>query len=71
MNTFNMNDDITIYLTEFGKKILKEKHPWMFTKIKNNNELTAEMWTIMSIFGPYLANGFNTPFETEIELSNT
>jgi hypothetical protein len=70
MNTFNVNADITIHLTEFGKMILKEKYPWQFTKIKNNNEFTEQMWTIMSIFGPYLANEFNTPFETEIELSN-
>lgn len=63
--TFNMNDEATVILTEFGKKIYKEYYKKFPEHIRPeyDKKLTTELWQIMEIFGKYFYVGCNVLFE--------
>lgn len=77
---FNINNEIKIKLTAYGKNILKEQHEELYKFIpeKRKFELPPEdsdgwsvwqMHDVMNRFGQYVWMGNNgLPFETGIEI---
>lgn len=77
---FNINDDVFVKLTDFGREELKRQHEKLYSSIPSplrtdKFELPKEdaegwskwsMWVLMNAFGPLLHNGGKVPFETEI-----
>jgi hypothetical protein len=82
--TFNANDYVFVKLTDRGRKILKENHEKLFAGPKatlypyREPETCAEfsgyckfqLWELMREFGPYLYNGCEVPFETEMKMTS-
>ena len=80
---FNINNYVEIKLTQYGKDILKEKEDKIFTeypslkeylykyKVNNRGYLKLQLWEVMSIFGDYLGNGCDTPFEMDIKIKSS
>lgn len=75
----NLNDTCYIKLTDYGRKILKEKYEEFnrdhgdIYKYNPKNEDSEgwskwQLWDIMTVFGNVMYNGFNIPFETDIRL---
>ena len=80
---FNINDYVKVKLTEKGKYIYYHQFddmnvdilkrggkPLNPIELKYDDEGYTEfqMWHLMEIFGKYLFNGCNIPFETTIKL---
>lgn len=76
--TFNMNDEIGIRLTDFGRTVAVES--LTVGEFDGNETLDLcfpeqpdghryfKLWEVMSIFGPKIAMGCELPFETSILL---
>ena len=80
---FNINDFVKVKLTEKGKYIYYHQFddinqniqkiggkPLNPIELKYDDEGYTEfqMWHLMEIFGKYLFNGCNIPFETTVKL---
>lgn len=62
----NLNDTITVNLSERGARILNEYFN-QFDIVKNYKEgdiFKTQLWDLMNIFGPYMVMGFDIPFES-------
>ena len=80
----NLNCQCKVYLNDMGKKIwfsqleaidpeLAQAHPEIAetikSMVKDDDSLSAELWTIMDVFGPYISM-VTCPFKsTTIELN--
>lgn len=71
---FNINNYVSVTLTEFGAEIynaryddikpfVPTKHLFQNTDVKAGYVLRAQMWTLFQDFGPYIMLGGNNPFE--------
>lgn len=70
--TFNINDKVTVRLTEYGKSVLAERDPVMmkYNLAADGVTLTTQFWPLMYAFGPCFAHtGARLPFETTITLA--
>lgn len=78
---FNVNDNVRVRLTDRGRAIHRDRFRklnavlplnanYKYTPPKEDNEgwSTWQMWNLMSIFGDYLGQGQELPFETTIEI---
>jgi hypothetical protein len=72
---FNINDRVRVKLTDLGRKIHRENWepivaPRAYHPRDEDKDGWSEwqMWELMNMFGPHLANGSPVPFETEIEI---
>lgn len=77
---FNINNYVEIKLTQYGKDILKEKEDKIFTeypslkeylykyKVNNRGYIKLQLWEVMNLFGSYLGNGLQNPFEIKIKM---
>jgi hypothetical protein len=65
---FNLNHDVRIKLTDYGRKLLAEMAFAPAFKPDADGWSKEQLWQVMATFGPVLGNGFPVPFETEIEL---
>lgn len=74
---FNVNDCVKVKLTERGRSILASKRvnmqfltnlklPFFDYKEDENGWSEWQLWDLMSIFGQYLYNGCDIPFEMNI-----
>lgn len=79
---FNINDMVTVELTDVGVDILRKQHYQdsdLVFKITGesigefeppvNNIYTKQMWQLMNIFGTYLMMGGPLPFATTVEVT--
>lgn len=76
---FNMNNDVKVKLTDYGKQILADKFSNIpgidvnkilnYIKVDSNGYYEFQLWDLMSTFGEYLYNGCKLPFETNIKFS--
>lgn len=55
--TINLNDNVTVSLTEFGKEVLKEYHKKLGSTASPAPILSMPLWELAQIFGPHLYNG--------------
>ena len=70
----NLNDYVTVQLTDHGVEILRQKHQERELKLKSslrdyadfvppeNNMLTIQMWELMQTFGEHMGMGMKLPF---------
>ena len=76
---FNLNDEIRVKLTDFGREQLRKNHNELFKgypcppKYRPRGEdadgwSTWQAWEIMRELGKYLYAGCDLPFETEIDI---
>jgi len=73
---FNVNDYVRVRLTETGWDILnadlalrRAQFPsakWSLPKPDTDGWIRYQLWSFMQEFGPHIAMGLKTPFETEI-----
>lgn len=83
MISYHINYCVAVKLTDFGKKILELNHerlnelkvstgteePKPFELVLNDRGMyETQLWSLMNIFGAYMAAGKELPFEPEIEL---
>ena len=62
---FNINHDVLIKLTSYGRKILLDKNE---KYIEDNDGWSKwQLWDLMNIFGPYMKMGCNNPFDLSIK----
>lgn len=80
----NMNEIVTVNLTEFGVNVLREKHYGFQRWIKDRNArhvikdfiapengmYTVQMWHLFQDFGEHMGMGKEMPFHTNIALHN-
>lgn len=75
MKKFNINDHVKVKLNDFGKTIyyhqfdrfndmcgkimIEPKYP----EVDEEGFTEMQLWQLMNIYGPHLANGCNVPFE--------
>lgn len=64
---YNINNYVKVKLTNNGRLILKEQN---INPSEEDGWTKFQLWDLMSIFGPYLCNGCDLFFETNIELLN-
>lgn len=55
--TINLNDNVTVSLTEFGKEVLKDYHKNLGSTVSPTQVLSMPLWELAQIFGPHLYNG--------------
>lgn len=77
MVKFNINDHVKVKLTEKGRDIYYHRYDDWFGQFPNSDYVPIasypevdedgyteiQLWHLMEIFGPYLYNGCNVPFE--------
>ena len=62
---FNINHDVLIKLTSYGRKILLDKNE---KYIEDNDGWSKwQLWDLMNIFGPYMKMRCNNPFDLSIK----
>ena len=64
---FNINHNVRVRLTKRGKEIIDAEGISMPNEDKNGYS-EWQLWYLMKIFGQYLYNGCNVPFETTIQI---
>lgn len=78
----NMNDNVTVRLTERGIKILRERHDELQAWLKERNEshvvkpfvependmYTNQLWTLFQIFGHAFVMGTEVPFYVNVSI---
>ncbi|WP_248499780.1 hypothetical protein [Staphylococcus aureus] len=78
----NMNDNVTVRLTERGIKILRERHEQLQALLKEqdashvvkpfvepeNDMYTEQLWKLFQIFGHAWGLGLDEPFYTRISI---
>lgn len=65
----NINQRVTVILQQRGVEALAkhyEQHGMEPRLHEVGENFTAQMWTVMEIFGPYINMALESPFETEI-----
>jgi hypothetical protein len=80
---FNLNDSVTVHLTEHGVNILRKKHVefqkrWSRIAGKTyryvefvppkDNMYTTQMWMLMEVFGEHMGIARENPFDLWISL---
>jgi len=67
---FNINENVKVKLTDYGKEILRNNNYHYFYPIKEGNEGWSkwQLWALMEELGSYCGLGKSLPFETEIEI---
>lgn len=66
---FNVNNYVKVKLTERGKAIMKKEGVLREYKADKDGFSKWQLWELMRVFGNYLFNGCEIPFEMEIEIS--
>ena len=66
----NLNDEIKVKLTDFGKQIYYKYCEDFPTKLKIDSKgyTKFQIWVFMHIFGEYLYNGCVAPCETDVQI---
>lgn len=78
---FNLNDEVRVKLTPLGRKLHEEDH-WKFWSMMPKLKVPAyvaptedidgwstwQLWSLMEAFGKHTRIGFDTCFETTIDL---
>jgi hypothetical protein len=80
---FNINQYVKVKLTEKGKEILLNDHNRIDKQLKESGAkglgtfilrldkdgyYKEQLWKVMRVFGEHMSNGYEPPFETEIEI---
>lgn len=78
---FNINDNVQVKLTDYGRECLKKNYDTLFSYYGKNKPFpfklpeedkdgysTWQMWELMQQFGPYLSMGIKNPFELTIKI---
>ena len=65
---FNINHEVKVKLTPFGKSIYYGKLCGQTDLIDKDGWLKIQLWDLMRIYGEFLFNGCKLPFGTEIEI---
>jgi hypothetical protein len=76
---FNINNDVKVKLTDFGRKTHRANHDMAFMGWQRPPKYVPptedadgwsrwQMWNLMNEFGRVMVNGFKVPFETEIDI---
>lgn len=65
---FNVNNYVKVKLTKRGKEIMEEEGVMSKPKPDAEGFSKFQMWELMQIFGNYVYNGCEIPFEMEIEI---
>ena len=79
MIKFNINHDVMVKLTDYGREVLKQNHdkiyadlgnpqPYVPIKEDENGMSKWQLWVLMNEFGHVLYNGNKMPFESTIYL---
>ena len=76
---FNINNNVKVKLTDFGRKILQDQHDELYNRIQikkpefnppkedKDGWSNWQLWVLMERFGEYIHIGVsNAPFETTI-----
>jgi len=68
---FNINNNVWVKLNDYGMLIHKKhynKYKTEYIPPHKDDEGWSkfQLWTLMSIYGKYMYNGCNIPFETDI-----
>lgn len=66
MKKYNINDLVKLKLTKRGCDIIDTEYGYL--KYNDDNEISMQLHEAFNIFGEYLYNGCEIPFETEITL---
>ena len=64
---FDINDEVKIRLTDYGRKILKSKKYLALINEDKNGWSEWQLWLLMDIFGGYLFKS-EIPFEATIDI---
>jgi hypothetical protein len=65
---FSINNLVRIKLTDHGRNIVSQQefpHPY---KEDEDGWSEWQLWVAMNVFGSYLGNGLEIPFETTIDM---
>ena len=74
----NLNNNVKVKLTQYGKEILKHNHQELSNKLTyqlgsykeptedSEGYVQMQLWVVMSTFGPYLSMSGTLPIDTEI-----
>lgn len=77
---FNINDNVSVKLTDYGRTILEHQHYTLYEKISGDIPKYVpptedddgwskwQLWSLMSAFGSSIYMGSNLPFETTIKI---
>lgn len=81
----NMNESVKVKITDFGIKVLKQRHDELNEKIKarggkgtkfelkldEDGYYTTQLWHLMNIFGEYAGLAAEPPFDINIVIERT
>lgn len=65
--TINLNDQVTIRLNAIGRRIINDYFGELGVPTPSSwtaNTINLPLWELTNIFGPYLYNGCQVPFES-------
>lgn len=68
---FNVNNYVKVKLTKRGKEIMKEEGVMREYVPDKDGYTKWQLWELMGVFGNYVYNGCEIPFETEIEITES
>ncbi len=79
--TFNINENVAVRLTDYGREVHKENHETFWKGIGKEMEYHPpvedengwsqwQLWSLMQKFGPCIYMGRPMPFETTIRIEN-
>lgn len=74
---FNVNSYVRVRLTDHGRKLHRQGWEKWIAQFPNFPDYVPpkedaggwsewQLWDLMNVFGPFMGNGRETPFETEI-----
>ncbi len=66
MKAINLNNEVLVNLTDFGKKQLKDAGYGGDYSLQPDGTYKFQLWELMKIFGEHLRMGFHVPFEKNI-----
>ena len=82
MMDYNVNYRVAVCLTDFGRKLLELNHerlnellvstgtvaePFVL-ELNEDGWFETELWSLMNVFGSYMAMGKDLPFNPDIKL---
>jgi len=81
--SINLNDNVEVILTDFGKDILKKYRekteieikltftPNSFLHCDENGKYTAQLWNLMEVFGSHMYSGKQIFLQNKIYFNTT
>ena len=74
---FNINNQVSIKLTDVGRELLIKQHDELFSHRSPRQYMPPkevdgwskwQLWEVMEAFGPFVSMGFVLPFEPTIRI---